>query len=159
MTENEKSREKLEKDLMDLHEHITELQQLEIEREQAESKVKKTEDKIHALFGSAEETIVIIQDRLIKFINPAVTELIGYTPEELTGTSFAQYIHPDELPKLAKYYLQRIAGEDVPNVYNTIIKHKNGSDVSIEIKAAVVQYQGRLADFAIVRKIKEDSEV
>ncbi len=160
MTNNENSKEKLEKDLMDLHERITELQQLEIERERAEEAVKKTEDKIHTLFDSAKETIVIIQDRLVKFINPAVTGLIGYTPEELAGTSFAQYIHPDELPKLAKYYLQRIAGEDVPNVYNTTIKHKDGSDIPIEIKAAVIQYQGRLADFAIVRRLtKETSSI
>jgi hypothetical protein len=76
-----------------------------------------------------------------------------------TGTSFAHYIHPDELPKLAKYYLQRIAGKEVPNnIYNTIIKHKDGSDIPIEIKASVVQYQGRQADFAIVRKIMEDFE-
>ena len=158
MANNEDSKEKLEKDLMDLHERITELQQLEIERERAENAVKKTEDEIHAVFGNAKETIVIIQDRLIKFINPSVKELFGYTPEELTGTSFAHYIHPDELPKLAKYYLQRIAGEDVPNVYDTIIKHKDGSDVPIEIKDAVVQYQGRLADLAIVRRITEDFE-
>jgi PAS domain S-box-containing protein len=158
MTKNGNSKVKLEKDLMDLHERITELQQLEIEWERTLNAVKKTEEKIHKLFGKTKETIVIIQDRLIKFINPAVTELIGYTPEELTGTSFAHYIHPDELPKLAKYYLQRIAGEEVPNIYNTIIKHKDGSDVHIEIKASVVQYQGRLADLAIVRRIMEDFE-
>lgn len=158
MTENENLKEKLEKDLMDLHERITELQKLEIERERAEYAVKKTEEKIHKLFDQKDETITIIQDRLIKFVNPAVTGLLGYSPEELTGTSFAHYIHPDELPKLAKYYLQRIAGEEVPNIYNTIIKHKDGSNVPIEIKASVVQFQGRLADFAIVRKITEDIE-
>ena len=158
MVNNESSKEKLEKDLMDLHERITELQKLEIERERAENTVRKTEEKIHKLFGQTKETITIIQDRLIKFVNPAVTGLLGYSPEELTGTSFAHYIHQDELPRLAKYYLQRIAGEEVPNIYNTVIKHKDGSDVRIEIKASVVQYQGRLADFAIVRKITEDIE-
>jgi len=158
MVNNESSKEKLEKDLMDLHERITELQKLEIERERAENTVRKTEEKIHKLFGQTKETITIIQDRLIKFVNPAVTGLLGYSPEELTGTSFAHYIHQDELPRLAKYYLQRIAGEEVPNIYNTVIKHKDGSDVPIEIKASVVQYQGRLADFAIVRKITEDIE-
>jgi PAS domain S-box-containing protein len=60
---------------------------------------------------------------------------------------------------LAKYYLRRIAGEDVPNIYKTVIRHKNGSDVPIEIKASVVQYQGRLADFAIVRKATESDKI
>jgi len=157
MTKNDKEQDKLEKDLMDLHERITELQQLDIERERAKEAVKKTEEKIRNLFGNTREAIVIVQDRLIKYANPAVKELIGYTAEELTGTSFAHYIHPDELPKLAKYYLQRIAGEDVPNVYNTILKHKNGSDIPAEIKAAVVPFQGKLVDFAIVRRVTEET--
>jgi PAS domain S-box-containing protein len=110
------------------------------------------------MFDKAKEVITIIQDRQIKYVNPFVAELIGYTPEELIGASFAHYIHPDELPRLAKYYLQRIAGEDVPNVYTTVIKHKDGSDVPIEIKASVIQYQGRLADFAIVRKAKKSDK-
>ena len=157
MTNTDKEQDKFEKDLMDLHERITELQQLDIERERAKEAAKKTEEKIRSLFDKTKETIVIIQDRLIKYANPAVEELIGYTPEELTGTSFAHYIHLDELPKLAKYYLQRIAGEDVPNVYTTILKHKNGSDIPAEIKAAVLPLQGKLIDFAIIRRVKGET--
>ncbi|MDH4219127.1 MAG: PAS domain S-box protein [Candidatus Aminicenantes bacterium] len=155
MNENNKSKEQQLEELMELHQRITELQKLEIERELAEKKLRKIEDKIHKMFNKAKEVVTIIQDRQIKYVNPFVAELIGYTPEELIGASFAHYIHPDELPRLAKYYLQRIAGEDVPNVYTTVIKHKDGSDVPIEIKASVIQYQGRLADFAIVRKVAE----
>lgn len=140
-------------ELMELHQRITELDQLEIERERAEEKLRKVQEKMREVFGKAEEVITIVQDRQIKYVNPYVEELIGYTPEELIGTSFAHYIHPDELPRLAKFYLQRIAGEDVPNVYETIIKHKDGSNVPIEIKASVVQYHRRLADLAIVRKV------
>ena len=135
-----------ESTLLELHQRITELDQLEIER-------KRVEEKIHKLFEKVEEVITIVQDRQIKYVNPSVEELIGYTQKEMIGTSFAHYIHPDELPRLAKFYLQRIAGEDVPNVYETIIRHKDGSNVPIEIKASVVQFHGRLADLAIVRKV------
>ena len=159
MNENNKSKEQQLEELMELHQRITELQKLEIERELAEKKLRKIEDKIHKLFNKAKEIITIIQDRQIKYVNPFVAELIGYAPEEVVGTSFAHYIHPDELPRLAKYYLQRIAGEDVPNIYTTVIKHKDGSDVPIEIKASVIQYQGRLADFAIVRKVAKSDKI
>jgi PAS domain S-box-containing protein len=158
MDENSKPKEQQLEELMELHQRITELQKLEFERELAENKLRKIEEKIHKMFDKAKEVITIIQDRQIKYVNPFVAELIGYTPEELIGASFAHYIHPDELPRLAKYYLQRIAGEDVPNVYTTVIKHKDGSDVPIEIKASVIQYQGRLADFAIVRKAKKSDK-
>ena len=110
-------------------------------------------EKIHKLFDKAEGVITIIQDRLIKYVNPNIEELIGYTPEEVIGTSFAHYVDPDVLPELANYYLKRIAGEDIPNIYTTVIKHKDGNDVPIEIKASMVKYQGRSADLAIVRKV------
>ncbi len=155
MDENDKAKERELDELMELHERITELQKLEIERERTQNNLRKIDKKIHNLFRKAKEVITIIQDRQIKYVNPKVAELIGYTPEEVIGTSFAHYIHPDELPKLAKYYLRRIAGEDIPNIYKTVIRHKDGSDVPIEIKASVVQYQGRLADFAIVRRADE----
>jgi len=159
MNKNNKSKEQQLEELMELHQRITELQKLEIEREQIENKLRKIDQKINNLFDKAKEVMTIIQDRQIKYVNPFVTELIGYAPEELIGTSFAQYIHPDELPRLAKYYLQRIAGEDVPNIYTTVIKHKDGSDIPIEIKASVVQYQGRVADFAIVRKVIKSDKI
>jgi len=158
MNKNDEAKDKQLDELMELHERITELQKLEIERERTEDNLRKIDEKIHKLFHKAKEVITIIQDRQVKYVNPQVTELIGYTPDEVIGTSFAHYIHPDELPKLAKYYLRRIAGEDVPNIYKTVIMHKDGSEVSIEIKASVVQYQGRLADFAIVRKVDEPDE-
>jgi len=158
VNENDKSKEQQLDELMELHERITELQKLEFERERIENDLIKIDEKIHNLFYKAKEVITIIQDRQIKYVNPYVSELIGYTPEEIVGTSFAHYIHPDELPKLAKYYLRRIAGEDVPNIYKTVIRHKDGSNVPIEIKASVVQYQGRLADFAIVRRIAQSDD-
>lgn len=139
--------------LLELHRRITEIDQLEIERKRVEEKLRKVEEKIHMMFDEAAEVIVIVQDRQIKYVNPRVEEMIGYTPKEMIGTSFAQYIHPDDLPRVAKFYLQRIAGEDLPNIYEAKVRHKDGREVPIEIKASVVQYQGRPADLAIVRKV------
>lgn len=141
------------KELVELHKHISELEKLEVERKRTEKELKEIEEKIHNLFNDKAEGIIIVQDRLIKYANPCAAELLGYNPVEVTGTSFAHYVHPDELPKLAKYYLKRIAGEDAPPVYETIVKHKNGSDVSIRIKASVINYQGRLADFIAIKKL------
>ena len=137
--------------LIELHQRITEVDQLEIERKRAEEKLRKVEGKIHKMFGKAEEVIVIVQDRQIKYINPSVEELTGFNPKEIIGNTFAHYIYPDELPRVAKFYLQRLAGEEMPNVYEARMKHKDGGSVPVEIKASVVQYQGRLASLAIAR--------
>jgi PAS domain S-box-containing protein len=151
------SKENIHTELMELHQRITELDKLEIERKRAENNLRKVEEKVQRTFNKVDEVITIIQDRQIIFVNSSIEALIGYTPEEIIGTSFAHHIHPDELPRLAKYYLQRIAGEDVPNIYETVIKHKDGSYIHIEIKASVVQYRGRVADLAIIRKVAKSN--
>jgi two-component system sensor histidine kinase DctS len=139
-------------ELMELHERITDLQKLESERKQAEDLLRESEEKIHRMFDDADAVITIVENRLIKYVNPQVKKLLGYAPDEIIGAAFAHYVHPDELPKLAKIYQQRLAGDDIPNVYETVLKHKNGADVPVEIKAAIVQFEGKIVDFAIVRK-------
>ncbi len=53
--------------------------------------------------------------------------------------------------KLINYYRSRMAGEDVPPVYKTILKHKDGSNIYVEINAGLIPYRGNPADFAIVK--------
>jgi len=113
MEDESRSKESSHAELMELHRRIVELDKLEIERERIEKKLREVEDKIPKMFGDAEEVIVVVQDRQIKYVNPSVEKLIGYTPAEIKGTLFAKYIHPDELSRVAKAYLQRIAGEDM----------------------------------------------
>ena len=158
MNKNDQSKEQQQKLLIDLHERIAELEKLEDTRTKTNNELRKIDEKIKTLFEGEEDTIAIIQDRIIKYINPSVTQLMGYAPEEMIDTSFANYIHPDELPKVAKYYIQRIAGEDVPPIYQTRVRHKDGSDVYVELKASVITFKGQLADFAVATKIDKQQE-
>jgi len=158
MSENNKSEENQLDELMELHQGIVKLEELENERKRTENRLRELEEKVHSLFDKAKEVITIIQDRQIKYVNPHVEELMGYKPEEIVGTLFALYIHPDELPRLAKYYLERIAGQDVPSIYSSVLRHKDGKDIHVEIKASAVQYQGSLADFAIIREVAKPTD-
>ena len=67
------------------------------------------------------------------------------------------YMHPDELPKIAKYYVQRLEGEDIPSSYETVARHKNGSDVHLEIQASIITYVGNPALFAIFKPIERSN--
>ena len=87
----------------------------------------------------------------IRLITSNLAELLGYTPKEMINTLIIHYLHHDELPRLIKYYMKRMAGEDVPTVYKTILKHKDGSDIFVEINAGIIPYRGNPADFAIVK--------
>ena len=72
MDDENRSEENHLDELMELHHRIIELDKLEIERKRAENNLREIEDKIHKLFDKAEGVITIIQDRLIKYVNPVI---------------------------------------------------------------------------------------
>jgi PAS domain S-box-containing protein len=151
--ENEyKSNYQFQKKMMYLHQQISEFEKLDIKHRRTKSITwPETEEKYLNLLKQTKKNACIVQDAKLRLITPNLAELLGYTPEEILDTLMVHYIHLDELPKLVKNFMRRMAGEDVPNVYKTILKHKDGSNIYVEINAGVIPYRGKPADFAIVK--------
>lgn len=149
------SDEKAHRKLLDLHTRITKLEKLEIRRQKAEKELKKIEKAYSDYFSRSKQFMGLIQDRTIVFLTPPLAHFLGYSRDELTHFPFASYVHPNELPKLVKYYTDRVSGKDVPPVYTTIIKHRDGRDVPVELRAGIITYHGKPADFAIIKVLKK----
>lgn len=146
------SKYQFQKRLMYLHKRIVEFEKLDVEHRRTKSITwLETEEKYRDLLEQTKQNACIIQDAKIRLITSSLADLLGFYLEEIIDTLMIRYVHPDELPKLIKYYMSRMAGEDVPPVYKTIIKHKDGSDIYVEINAGIIPYRGNPADFAIVR--------
>jgi len=125
------------------------------ERKRFEEALRESEEKYRNLVERANDGIAIVQDTVIKYVNPSLAEAVGYTLEELIGTPFADYVHPDDLPKVVDRYKRRIAGEDFPPVYEIVVRHKDGGKVYVEVNAGIIIYQGKPAEFVIARDITE----
>jgi PAS domain S-box-containing protein len=121
----------------------------------AEEALRESEEKYSNLVERANDGILIIQDRIMKYVNPRLAEMGGYTVEELVGTPFTDYVPDTELPKLIDRYVRRMSGEDVEPIYETVLRCKDASEINVEINASTVSYQGRIADLVLVRDITE----
>ena len=128
-------------------------------RKQAQQKLQESEEKYRTLVEQAKDGIVILQDGKIKFVNPYLADLLGYTIEELMDSLLTDHISPDELPKAADLYRRRMNGEKVPHVYESTILHKDGSRVEVEFNAGMTNYGGKRADLVIVRDITEQKQL
>jgi len=126
-----------------------------IERKQTEQALKEGEERHRNLVERANDGIALIQDSIIKYANQRLTEFTGYSRDELIGTTITDYVHPDEVGKIGELYKRRMAGEDVPPIYETVIRHKKGAEVRIEVNAGLIQHQGRPADLVILRDISQ----
>ncbi len=129
------------------------------ERKQAEEALKESEEKFRNVVERANDAIVVIQDSLIKYINPQVREMLGYLPEDVIGSSMVDHIYPDERKRVLDIYRRRMAGKKVPQLYESALNHKDGSRVEIEISGGLVDYQGKPADLIIARDISERKQL
>ena len=123
------------------------------ERRQADEALRESEEKYRILVERANDGIIIVQDAIVRFANKKMAELDGSTVEQIVGTPFADHMHPDELPQLMENYQRRMAGENIPATYETVLKRRDGSPVPSELSAGVIIYQGRPANLIMVRDI------
>ena len=155
MKHAEKSKEQLVNELVELRQRIAELEALEADHEWAQEALRESEEKYRILVERANDGILIVQDGIIKFANRRLAEANGRTVEEVLNTNFLDYVRTDEIPIVANRYRQRLAGEDVEQVYETILLHRDGHEIPVEINAGAFMYQGSPAVFAFIRVTTE----
>ncbi len=125
------------------------------ERKHAAEMLRGSEDKYRSLIEQALDGIVVVQDGVVKFINPSVSTMIGQEPEEILEKEFVSFIAPDERANITEMYRKRMNNEPVPSVYESATVDKDGTRVEIEINAGLTMYEGRIADQVIVRDITQ----
>ncbi|HZE06888.1 MAG TPA: PAS domain S-box protein, partial [Solirubrobacteraceae bacterium] len=93
----------------------------------AETALAQARKDIDRFFGLALDLMVIVSvdGRFIR-VNPAVVETLGYTPEELTGRPFTDFIHPDDLESTLDTFATQAAGHPVASLENRY-RCKDGS--------------------------------
>jgi PAS domain S-box-containing protein len=128
-------------------------------RRQMEEALRESEEKYRDVIERASDLITIVQDTIIKYVNPRSLDLLGYLPKEIIGTPITDYIHPDKLQQVISRYERRMSGEHVESIYKTALLRKDGSIVEVEMNAGVITYGGRPADLVIVRDITERKRI
>jgi PAS domain S-box-containing protein len=126
-----------------------------IERKQAEDALRESEEKYRRLVERSNDGIAIIQDGIVKYGNRMLARMRGGTIEEIVGTPFTDFLHPEEVPKVVDYYKRRMAGEDVTPIYETCLKDKDGKNIYAELNASMITYQGKPADLVMIRDLTD----
>ncbi len=131
------------------------------ERKQAEAALKRSEEKYRLVVENLREGIVVGQDGKLKFVNPAVSNITGYSQEELLQIPWIDIIHPDDRQLTITNHARRLAGEDVPETYLMRIIDKYGRTHWLENSGVVIEWEGSRASLNFLtdvteRKLAED---
>jgi len=126
---------------------------------QAEQALQESEEKFRLISEQSILGIVLIQDGLIRYVNQAVSDLLGYTVEEMLGweaNAFAKAVHPDDLAFAMEQAEKKQRGEkDVVPSYTYRIVTKTGKIKWVDQYSNTVIYKGRYADLVTLVDVTE----
>jgi diguanylate cyclase (GGDEF)-like protein/PAS domain S-box-containing protein len=75
-----------------LIEQMARLASIAIEKSQAEARLRESEERYRLLIDASAEGICVVQDGFIRFCNPALCRLLGYSEKELQTRPFGDFV-------------------------------------------------------------------
>jgi len=86
--------------------------------------------------------VVIAQDTTIHMSNQKFAEMCGVSSEELIGRSWRDFVHPEDLARMADYHRQRRSGGRVPTQYEFRFLDHRGNQRLVENTVQVIPGTG-----------------
>ncbi len=93
----------------------------------------------------------------MQFVNKRVTEINHFSKKDLVGKQFIKFVAPDYRKIALRRYKKRISYEYAPSRYEVNLMSKEGGEVSVEINASLIEFQGRPADLVIIKEITKEA--
>ena len=128
------------------------------ERKQAEDALHDSEEKYRAVVENAREGIIVLQGEYVKFVNQYIPVLLGYSKDFVLSHPFLDYIHPDDRQAVIERYMRRLSGEPIIEELTARLMASNGSYVWAEIRAVVIEWEGKPATLNFVTDITESKK-
>jgi PAS domain S-box-containing protein len=124
-------------------------------RKAAEDALRESEEKFRTLVECANDGIAILQNNVIKYVNPRFVQMIGASIDEIIGQPFIQQIAPESKKIVQERYERRIAGNDKPARYEAAFFVRSGAKINAEFTTTLIAYQGKPAALIFVHDITE----
>jgi PAS domain S-box-containing protein len=137
------------------------------ERKRAEEALRESEEKFRSIVETTMDWIWSIdaQGRLL-YANPAVTDILGFQPEELIGTTIVDCLHPDARQEVATELSRLAVGKGTWTNLVLRWRHKDGSDRYTQSSAVpmlsehgeLLGYRGSDHDITLLKRYEKELE-
>ncbi len=124
--------------------------------------LKESENKFRNLVEGSLQGIFVHRDFKLLFANQRCAEIFGYkNPDEIMELDSLLNVFwaAEERDRIDNYRTRRMAGKDVPAIYQCKVLHKDGSEFWVENHISIVDWQGEKAIQAAVIDISEPKRV
>jgi len=160
MKNEDKTKEKLIKELVELHRRITELEKLESHRKKAEMENEERRLYLEAVLADAPDAIITMdaQHKII-MCNQVAEKLFGYSKKEMIGKNIDDLIAgADKFEEAKLYSKQVLARENIPTI-ETVRYRKDGAPVDVVMAGSPIlignKLVGAVAAYTDISKRKQ----
>jgi diguanylate cyclase (GGDEF)-like protein/PAS domain S-box-containing protein len=115
----------------------------------------ESEIKYRTLVEQSLEGIMIIQEGLIKFVNPTLLNILNYREEEMVGMDVFSFVFTDHRGLLSENLRKLPDGRKVKAPFELRMLHKDDDRAFMEVLTTMIQYQGKPAILATLRDITD----
>lgn len=114
-----------------------------------------TTDAYKALLDHGVDIVTMIDEEgFVTYQSSAVTEILGYLPEELLGQHIFSFLHPDDVELATQSFAKLLKGNDIDRIV-VRFKHKSGEWYKVEVVARVYEHQGKTSMILNTRDVTE----
>jgi diguanylate cyclase (GGDEF)-like protein/PAS domain S-box-containing protein len=128
-------------------------------RKQAQEALRASEARYRMLWETATDAVLLLnQDSIVEYANPAVREIFGYEPNEVVGHDIAM-LQPERLRDGHRRGMQRYrqTGQKTLNwrAAASLGLHRDGREVPLEITFAHIEVDGRQLFAGFLRDVTQ----
>lgn len=104
-----------------------------LEQRKAEKKLRESRKKFQLISENSADLVCLHNaDGTYEYVSPSVTDILGYTPEELIGVNPYTLFHPDDLQKIKEESHNPAKSDQKVNSIQYRIKRKDGTYIWFE---------------------------
>ncbi len=98
------------------------------DRVAAEAAARESHDRFQALVQHTSDMITVSNpEGILEYVSPSVTEMLGYTTEELEGTPARRLMHPDDLERVEETITAQLQSGEPGGLVQHRLRHRDGS--------------------------------
>lgn len=154
MKDENKTKEQLINEIVELRQRISELEKSETERKQIQEELQESKERYRFLLEKSFNGIFVHENFKILDLNQQMADIAGYARSDLLGMRAIDLFTP-ESQKLIQDYI----GAEKREYYELELQRSDGRKVLVEASGAPCKFQGRNARIVAIRDITERKQV
>ncbi|WP_181391610.1 PAS domain S-box protein [Methanospirillum lacunae] len=129
------------------------------EQRQTETGIRNEEEKFRTIAEHIKTGFFIFQNDSFVFVNDALTEIIGYSHNEIYNKKMIEFLDPIDYEWIKEISRQRKEGKQVPDKYIIHVKTKDGSNKTLELFISQIFFQESPALLGTINDITEKEHI